>query len=162
MKKKPLLFIIIPLIILLIAVAIYPFFNTGVLIKTSPSDTVITIDNEKFSGGKIIKIKPGKYIASFTAPGFSKLEKEIKVNWYGTSSEEIKLERLKMSDKVPYYFESETDLFFIDGFYNKDTGALYYEVNYTSPKLKEMATSWLKNNNINPEEVEIIYSEFGD
>lgn len=161
MKNKPLLFLIIPTIIILLGIMIFPFFNTGLNLKIIPENVTIIIDGDSKEISSFYKISPGKHTLLLSARGFEDSEEIINIRWWGSTYKEIKLTPLKLNEHVPYNYNVPDNIFFIEGDY-KETGEPYYTVNYLTEEAKNMATSWLKNNNIDSNNVEVIFIEDGD
>lgn len=156
--KKIVIFCLIALAILIgIGFLLNPLLNTGLVLTVSPKESYVYIANETLrpneKGEAKINLKPGKYPVSISAFGYKKEEKEITVNRYGTTKEEVKLEKIeRLLENLP--FNDPSGRFTIEGKYND-----YMEPEYLVVKLAPIddaiPAKWLTDNGVELEKVKV-------
>jgi hypothetical protein len=159
--KKPLLILIIVVILVLLGIMIYPFFNTGVIIKNTSNDITVMVDKTISDPSKLIKLHGGKHEIEVKKKGFKVVKDTFNVHFYGATTYKLSLSPSEPIKDLPYYFDDMNDMFIIESETTQGGGTKYI-ASYFSEKAKINAESWLKSNGITSDDYNIEYIFDGD
>lgn len=156
--------------IIILILLIRPFFNTQLVVNTTPPVQEILIDDKPILPNKKAKQKSGKHNLVIKEYGFKKHAQEITVKKYGITKINIVLkgETKELLKDIP--FEDPLLPFKIKGNYNSDNEPEYQVTIFVAfettkekrEEIKGQAKKWLEERGVNEKNSSIKYFEDGE
>lgn len=98
--KKSFIYIFIGLILILISLGVFLYFNSSIEIVANPKEAQIYINNTKIENLQKVKFKPGNYKIKITLEDYIVYEKDIKLTFGENEKINITLRTLPIPEKV--------------------------------------------------------------